>query len=288
MHCAFCHQEGCNYFEKDINFELLIATIKKLYEIGYRKFKLMGGEPMLYPKIKSVVKSVRNIATDIDLSMISNGSANVSKYIELFECGLDRLNISVHGWNEDYFCENTGNSPEMHNMVKSNIIELIKSNKINKINYVLQKGKNESDFYSMINDIKEFDVVVDVLNLLLFPNNINCIDFHYSFQEIENLILNYWDVKKIINYNNPYSLPSRRLLLDSGCSINLKVNKLNEQEILFSCRECLYKEFCIEGIKAIRLTNDGVIQPCLLRSDNTFKISENTKKSEIIDFLRLL
>jgi len=38
------------------------------------------------------------------------------------------------------------------------------------------------------------------------------------------------------------------------------------------CRECNELDFCVEGIKAIRLTNKGLIQPCLFHKNKTYDI----------------
>lgn len=288
MSCTFCHQEGCSFNEEDIDYNLLIEVIKKLYEIGYRKIKLMGGEPMLYPQIKDAVCEIKRIGSDIDLSMISNGSAASEKYIELLENGLDRLNISVHGWEKDYFCKNTGNSIEQCERVKNNIFHLAEQGKINKINYVLQKGKNEQDFINMVDTVKKYNLLIDVLNLLVFPNQNNLEHLQYSFEEIETFINCNWNVVHIEKYDNPYSFSSKRLYLSNGCVINLKINKLNEQNIFYSCNKCKHKKFCIEGIKAIRLTNAGFIQPCLLRRDNTLKLGETIVLDEIKNYLKEL
>lgn len=285
LSCAFCHQEGCAFSSTDIDFNLLIDTVQKLYDIGYRKIKLMGGEPMLYSRIFDAIKAIRKIGDDIDLSMISNGSAPLEKYLDLFECGLDRLNVSVHGWDKDYFCLNTGNSAHQCMKIKDNITELSRLKKINKLNYVLQKGKNEEDFFQLIEDVKDLNIVVDVLNLLTFPGQDDVEKLKYKFSEIEQMISNHWTVDKTQEYDNPYSLPSKRMYLSNGCIINLKVSCLNEHEIFNSCANCEYKTSCVEGIKAIRLTNDGLIQPCLLRTDNTFKLDEDTDKLKICEYL---
>lgn len=283
MSCSFCHQEGCAYSENDINFDLLMDTIKELYSIGYRKVKLMGGEPMLYKRIIDVVDAIKNIGQDMDVSMITNGSATVDSYLDLFNHGLDRLNVSVHGWNEDYFCSNTGGSSEQWHRVKSNIIELAKKGRINKINYVLIRGKNEDDFFNLLQDVKDLKIVVDVLNLLTFPGQEDAEKYKYTFDDIEEIIKKEWKIDESVNYENKFSLPSKRLTLHNGCVVNLKISQLNKQKIFSACKECEFRSLCVEGIKAIRITNDGLIQPCLLRNDNTLDLSKTDTR--IVDYL---
>lgn len=286
LSCEFCHQEGCAYSESDIDYDLLLDTVKKLYDIGYRKVKLMGGEPMLFNRINNIIEDMKKIGTDIDLSIISNGSAPLERYLALFNHGLDRLNMSVHGWDENYFHVNTGGSSLQCNRIKSNIYELAKRGRINKLNYVLKKGQNEGDFFEMLEDVKNLKVVVDVLNLLRFPEQIEAKGLLYSFDEIETIIRKKWTVDKIVDYENPFSLPSKRLFLHDGCVINLKISQLNEHNVFKSCKECKYKYLCVEGIKAIRITNDGRLQPCLLRIDNTLDLVNDGNK--IIDYLKEL
>lgn len=288
MSCSFCHKEGCDYNERDLDETILIDTIKLLYRIGYRKIKLMGGEPMLYKNIDSVICEIKNIGSDIDLSMISNGSANLEQYERLFNLGLDRLNISVHGWKENYFKKNAGASTKLYNDVKDNIIELAKKGRINKLNYVLKRGINENDFYSLVDFAKAYELVIDALNLLTFEYDLSSQKYQYSFDEIEQLIRERYKVKEVLQFVNPYSLASKRLCLDNGVKINLKINKLNQENIFLSCKECSKKCNCVEGIKAIRLTNDAIIQPCLLRTDNTLDLKENYSEEEIINYLRAL
>ena len=65
-----------------------------------------------------------------------------------------------------------------------------------------------------------------------------------------------------------------RISLVGGGTINMKVNKLNQCHFLKGCEHCGKKEFCNEGIAAIRLTNSGIIKPCLFRDDNCFDLIE--------------
>ena len=288
MSCLFCHKEGSCSINAELDPELLLNTLNYLYGIGYRKIKLMGGEPLLYSDIKDIIYKIKTMGDDIDLSMISNGCFDSSRYIKLFEKGLDRLNISIHGWEYPYFHENTGGALVDYNRIKSTLYDLVSINKINKINYVLKKGVNENDFVSMINDIQGNYVIVDVLNLLVYQGQESNLKFQYSFEEIEDLISQNWNVKSNEIVINKYSLPSKRIILENGININLKVTELNKQNVFFSCGSCIFKDRCIEGIKAIRITSDGMLQPCLLRNDNTLDLNCITDFDDIKEFLERL
>lgn len=288
LSCQFCHKEGSFYNENDIDYDYLLDSIKKLHKFGIRKVKLMGGEPMLYKNIEHLVSDIKKIDENIDLSIITNAFAPAKEYINLFEYGLDRLNVSVHGWCEDVFIKNTSSDKKMYENIRNNITNLAENGKINKINYVLKKGLYTNDFFQLIDFAKNYGVVVDTLNLLVSNDDLETNKLRYSFDEIEELIRKNYKVKTEYVYENLYSLPSKRLLLENSCIINLKVNQLNQQNAFKSCKKCEQIKFCTEGIKAIRLTNSGVIQPCLLRNDNTLKLDNTVDEKSLFEYFTTL
>ena len=111
-------------------------------------------------------------------------------------------------------------------------------------------------------------------NFLPFSEIISLLETRYSFDEVY--------VKK-----NPYNPDSLRLKLKDGGAINLKIFPLNSIQPFNSCKKCHEVSRCSEGIKAIRLTCEGYIQPCLIRGDNRMDISAWAAKddSEIIRLL---
>lgn len=110
-------------------------------------------------------------APDTDISMISNGTASILYYDKLFSSGLDRLNISVHGWNEKYFLQNTLSNERLWKRFRDNLLTLLNENRISKLNYVIKKGVNEDDLFQLICDLSSRENVrLDILNYLMMPN----------------------------------------------------------------------------------------------------------------------
>lgn len=288
LSCEFCHGEGCEYSSADIDEDILCEAIEVLYKIGYRKIKLMGGEPMLYPSLSSIVEKIKKNGGDIDLSMISNGSADINHYKSLIITGLDRLNISIHGWRLDDFIANTKSSKTVWQQIRKNIECLARNHGINKVNYVLKKGVNEEDFFELVEFACEYGLVIDALNLLVDSNESYQRGLQYQFNEIEELISKKYTIFDKYEKENLFSLPSKRLVLKNGAEINLKINKLNQQNVFYGCSTCKYQADCIEGIKAIRITNKAMIQPCLLRTDNCYDLKKSLNPEDIINYLTQL
>ena len=148
-------------------------------------------------------------------------------------------------------------------------------NKLTKINYVYLKSKDKSELHDIIEWCGKKRLVIDMLNLLTDSDSDPAIaDDFETMENIEKYIKKMYAVKNEYIHHNRNSLPSRRLLLANGCTINLKINQLNTINVFGCCSSCTEKEYCIEGIAAIRVTQDGNIQPCLLRTDNCLALND--------------
>lgn len=275
LNCFFCHKEGGNdkayKYGKKLSANEFCDCIKILVKNGIKKIKLMGGEPTLYPQIGELVYMVKGLSPDLDISLISNGIASKEKYDEIIQAGINRINISLHGYDREMFMSVTNGTEEQLKLVFENIDYLKNNHILGKINYVLLKGVNEKEFFDVLKYVNTHDLVIDVLNYLGDDNKIKE-KLYYNFDEIEKMILEKYRINSKYIYKNPYSLDSSRFELVNGGTVNLKVNKLSEIFFFKACKKCKKRQWCEEGISAIRLNSRGVIQPCLFRNDLLFDL----------------
>lgn len=272
LKCFFCHKEGMDESRNSfIKNDELIKCLQVLCDSGIRKIKFMGGEPTLYPGLAEIVEWLREKEIDLDISMISNGVASQEVFDKYIRAGIDRINISMHGFDEGIFSMVTGGNRDQLLQSIDTIKYLKDCGKLGKVNYVLLKGINEEEFKKILAFTNEEDIVLDVLNYL-GANEEEVEQYRYSFSEIITLISQNYCIESSVMHSNPYSLASQRLKLQGGGTINLKVNQLNESGFLNACECCSKKNYCIEGISAIRLTTGGIIKPCLFREDLTYDL----------------
>ena len=97
LNCFYCKTENiCSNKKQDnLDSETIINIIKMAADIGIKRIKLTGGEPLLR---KDIVKLIRNIASlkgVEDLSMTTNGVLLPLLAGKLAEAGLNRVNISL-------------------------------------------------------------------------------------------------------------------------------------------------------------------------------------------------
>jgi cyclic pyranopterin phosphate synthase len=114
LNCSFCHREGEESHEKNINSEMTVGEIARMAKIavglGIRRIKLTGGEPLTRKDIVEIVEELDRIPDLEDLSMTTNGSLLSSLAVKLFKGGLKRVNISLPTLDEDVYHTLTGGS----------------------------------------------------------------------------------------------------------------------------------------------------------------------------------
>lgn len=285
LSCFFCHREGERCVDKLINIDqkTLVMMINALVKCGIRKIKFLGGEPTLCRQLPDIISDLRQ-NNNLDISMITNGVVAKSVIERFCDAGINRINISLHGYNLNVFKSVTGGSQKQLNQTLNTIEYLKKKGVLGKVNYVLLKGVNEEEFLDVLDYTVRQNIVLDVLNYL--GTNTELIDkFYYTFEEIIDIIRKRHHICEVCYQENNFSLPSTHLILEKGGTINLKTTKLNTVSFLNSCETCAKRDLCIEGIAAIRLTTDGIVKPCIFRDDNVFDllkcIRENGEKETI-------
>ena len=288
--CNYCHLEGETPNQsKTLQLDDLLSYCEMFYRLGYRKFKLMGGEPSLRSDLTVIIAKIRTIAEDIQLSMITNGVFNSMLIARWKKAGINYINVSLHGWYTDKYEATTGSNQKTLKITKNNIIELKKIGLLNKVNFVLRKGDNEQELIEVINWCAINSIKLDVLNVIYSKETEPFLkNKSYSFEQIFSLIQENFNIKNVQENNPAIGLPSTLVYFENGAIINLKTSKLNEISPFESCLSCQEKAYCTEGIFATRLTGEGTVRPCLLRHDIAFDLKKTIKILGIKDTEREL
>ncbi len=106
--CQYCMPEG-----EEIDYVLqqdlltkteLLTLIKEIFiPLGFTKFRLTGGEPLLRPDLVEIVHEIASLSKTEDLSLTTNGYLLAEKAESLFNAGLNRINISIDSLDPDTF-----------------------------------------------------------------------------------------------------------------------------------------------------------------------------------------
>ena len=98
LRCTYClPKEGIKLkkHEEILSFEEIVEIVKVAVKLGFCKFRLTGGEPLVRRGIINLVKMLAQVNGVETLAMTTNGLLLPQFAKQLKEAGLSRLNISL-------------------------------------------------------------------------------------------------------------------------------------------------------------------------------------------------
>jgi cyclic pyranopterin phosphate synthase len=113
--CQYCmpSEEELTYLlqENLLTQEEIVTLLKEVFiPLGFNKFRLTGGEPLLRPDLIDIVEAITALPETQDLA-ISTNAFLLEKFAQpLYNAGLRRINISLDSLNPDNFDSIIGNN----------------------------------------------------------------------------------------------------------------------------------------------------------------------------------
>lgn len=112
--CLYCMPEGAelDYILKQLLLtdEELLTLIQEVFiPVGFTRFRLTGGEPLLRPGVVELVKKIAHLPQTQDLAMTTNGFLLAPIAKSLYDAGLRRINISLDSLDAATFEQIIGN-----------------------------------------------------------------------------------------------------------------------------------------------------------------------------------
>ncbi|MBM0740344.1 GTP 3',8-cyclase MoaA [Phormidium sp. CLA17] len=112
--CQYCMPEGADLsyvLQQDLitQDELLVLLQEIFIPIGFTRFRLTGGEPLIRPDVVEIVRAIANLPETQDLSMTTNAFYLEKLAQSLYEAGLRRINISLDSLKPEVFDQIIGN-----------------------------------------------------------------------------------------------------------------------------------------------------------------------------------
>jgi GTP 3',8-cyclase len=75
--------------------ELLKLLREVMIPVGFTRFRLTGGEPLIRPDVVEIVRAIASLPQTQDISMTTNGFLLAGLAQDLYDAGLRRINISL-------------------------------------------------------------------------------------------------------------------------------------------------------------------------------------------------
>ena len=86
-----------------LTFEEITRVSRAFVELGVRKLRLTGGEPLLRRKIERLVEMLRSLSDNLDITLTTNGALLAKKARDLRAAGLSRVTVSLDSLDDATF-----------------------------------------------------------------------------------------------------------------------------------------------------------------------------------------
>lgn len=262
LSCPYCHGEGDWQREggrRGLSTDILSRCLAVAAAARVRKYKFLGGEPLLRSDLPAIVGALRERAPAADLSLITSGVRGVEPARAVFAAGLDRMNVSIHGWTAAALARRGGRGGA-HARRQQLLDWLVERGRAVKLNYVLERGAELDDVQGLLDWAAARPVVVNLLDDLGDPAASAA-----SIVDVVRRLRGPWD--EAWEDDDPDSLPTTRMRWRDGLVVEVKTSQLGQVAPWTACATCPARTRCREGIFALRLTHDGRLQTCMDRPD---------------------
>ena len=105
MRCTYCMEEEMQFMPQSerLSFDDFITISRVFVNLGVKKIRLTGGEPLIYSRIVDLCQNLSQLPNLQQLTMTSNG-ALLTKYAKpLYDAGLQSVNISIDSLDKKQF-----------------------------------------------------------------------------------------------------------------------------------------------------------------------------------------
>jgi len=251
LSCIYCHREGENLPGGPLSGAEIAEVLRVAARFGIRSVKFTGGEPLLRPDLIEIIKSVPD---GMESSITTNGTLLAGLAADLKRAGLRRVNVSIDSLNPATYKKIAG-TDRLADVLEGIDTAIATGLTPVKLNMVVLKGINDheiDDFLAYVRGNR--DLVLQLIELM----NFNDCDHHGDLNGLENSLAS--RSKQIVTRRMHHR---KKYCLD-GAEVEV-VRPLHNTEFCAYCNR-------------LRLTSDGKLKPCLLRTDNHVDIRGKSGK----------
>ena len=246
LRCIYCMPEqGIKSLSHDdiLRFEDTLKIVKVAATLGINKIRYTGGEPLVMKDIDKLIYETSKLSGIDDIAITTNGILLSDMAEDLKKAGLKRVNISLDTLNKDKFRSITriGNLDKVMESIDKCLTLGLKPVKINT---VLMKGINDTEFTDFLNLIRELPVEIRFIELMPIGEGVKMYE------------------KNKLSFMEMLKLHPELTQIETEKSSTAQLYKLEGAKGKIGFISPVSCKFCSDCNK-IRLTSTGTIKPCL-------------------------
>lgn len=268
LRCTYCMpEEGIQLRDKAefMTAEETIAIAKTFVDLGVKKIRLTGGEPLIKRNAEMIIRALGDLP--IELTLTTN-AVLVDRFIQIFkDAGIRSINVSLDSLDESRF--NQISRRNEFQRIRKNIDLLLQEGFEVKINAVLMRGENEQEIADFIAWTQREAVHVRFIEFMPFDGN----NWHWDKKISYNEIL-----QAVATHFGPESFEA----LPGKAHDTARNFRMTNAPGTFGIISTVTNPFC-DSCNRIRLTADGKVKNCLFSNDEVdllraYRQEENLEK----------
>ncbi|MEA3187928.1 MAG: 3,8-cyclase [Chthoniobacter sp.] len=248
--CLYCLPEGFTDWKKReeiLGYEEILHAVRAAVGLGFRKFRVTGGEPLLRRDAELFIRDLIAEAGVERVGLSTNGTRLAALAPALAAAGLRSANISLDAIEPEIYRQITGGN--LRDVLAG--IEAAQAAGISelKLNCVLMRGVNESQIMPLVQFAATHGLVLRFIELM--PVSLTSVLNEENFFPIH-------EAKKIIGAHTAMAHDGMRR--GNGPAVYFSLPEFRATVGFIGALTDFH--FC-EACNKIRLTADGRIRPCL-------------------------
>ena len=279
LRCVYCRPpEGVQLVthHEILRYEEIITILELAVEMGVRKVRITGGEPLVRRGVVDFISRVTKIPGIEDVGLTTNGVRFKELAERLKAAGLKRVNISLDSLRRDTFQQITGKDKLDKVLAGIHTAIEVGMNPV-KINVVLIEGMNEPDVADFANMTKDLPIDVRFIERMPFGEHAPP-DAPLSFNahKVVELIEKELGKLHLIEEHQSLDGPATMYRLDGAKG---RIGVIDPVTGHF-CGTC----------NRLRLTARGTLRPCLLgpnEIDIRSAIRSGASRQELAEVIRV-
>lgn len=252
LRCVYCMPEDKvyenNLIKDTLSFNDYKFIISGLAQIGIKKIRFTGGEPLLYPHLIELIKYTHYECNIDDISITTNGIGLNEIAYDLKRSGLKSVNISLDSL-KSYKYKSITRGGNLTDVLKS-INRCLELGIKVKINCVVIKRFNDDEIYDFIDMANYYPIDVRFIELMPLGEG------RYLYEN------GYFNITKFINETDGlYKIEDEK-----GSTARLyQANYAKGRIGIITPISCSFCNTC----NRIRVTSDGKIKLCIHSNEET-------------------
>ncbi|MEI8342525.1 MAG: GTP 3',8-cyclase MoaA [Verrucomicrobiota bacterium] len=253
--CLYCMPEGYKGWSQrpdHMTAAEIVRVAESATKLGFQKFRLTGGEPLLRSDIVDIARGLWNLPGVQTLGISTNGTRLASIAGELKQAGVRSVNISLDALDPELYHRVTGGRLDA---VLTGIESALAAGfEVIKLNCVLMRGVNEGEYLPLIHFAAKHDMLLRFIELM--PLSRTDVLDHSNFLSVSEVM------NRIQSDGKLTALPDFRPGHGPARYYDCAIPGLVKPARLGFIGALTTPHFC-ETCNKLRLTADGKLRPCL-------------------------